>query len=209
MRASVMLERKRKEYATILAFDVKVEPAAAELAKEMDIRIFTADIIYHLFDQFTAYIASVKEEKKKEAGSDVSFPCVLKILPACVFNKKDPILMGVEVVAGIARVGTVVCIPSQGFIDLGRIVSLEHNHKAVEKATKGQTVAMKIQSQIALEATRMYGRHFDSRDEIVSRVTRRSIDLLKEHFRDELTKDDWALLVQLKKKFEQHYGEVM
>ena len=208
MGASVMLERKRKEYATILAFDVKVEPAAAELAQEMGIKIFTADIIYHLFDQFTAYIDTIKEEKKKEAGADVSFPCVLKILPTCIFNKKDPIVLGVEVVAGIARIGTVVCVPSQGYIDLGRIASLEHNHKSVEKATRGQSVAMKIQPQIALEGTRMYGRHFDHNDEIVSRVTRRSIDILKEHFRDELAKEDWALLVNLKRKFETHYGEV-
>jgi len=208
MGASVMLERKRKEYATILAFDVKVEPAAAELAAEMGIKIFTADIIYHLFDQFTAYIETVKDEKKKEASDSISFPCVLKILPTCVFNKKDPIVLGVEVVSGIARIGTVVCVPGQGFIDLGRIASLEHNHKAVEKATKGQSVAMKIQPQIALEGTRMYGRHFDHKDEIVSRITRRSIDLLKEHFRDELGKDDWQLLVQLKKRQETHYGEI-
>jgi hypothetical protein len=78
----------------------------------------------------------------------------------------------------------------------------------VEKATRGQSVAMKIQPQIALEGTRMYGRHFDHNDEIVSRVTRRSIDVLKEHFRDDLAKEDWALLVNLKRKFEAHYGEV-
>ena len=41
----------------------------------------------------------------------------------------------------------------------------------------------------------------------VSRVTRRSIDLLKDHFREELQKEDWVLLAQLKKKQELHYGE--
>lgn len=121
----------------------------------------------------------MREEQRKAAAESVNFPCVLKILPNCVFNKKDPIIVGVEVVSGIARVGTVLCVPSQGFIDLGRIASLEHNHKAVEKATKGQSVAMKIQPQIALESSRAYGRHFDHKDELVSRVTRRSIDLLK------------------------------
>lgn len=60
MGASVMLERKRKEYACILAFDVKVEQAAVDLANELGVKIFTADIIYHLFDQFTAYIETVR-----------------------------------------------------------------------------------------------------------------------------------------------------
>ena len=42
------------EFATILAFDVPVTAEATKMAKELDVRIMTADIIYHLFDQFTA-----------------------------------------------------------------------------------------------------------------------------------------------------------
>jgi translation initiation factor 5B len=103
MKASVMLEKK-KEYATILAFDVKVTPEARELADESGVKIFIADIIYHLFDQFKAYIDNLKEEKKKEAADDAVFPCVLKIMPNCIFNKKDPIVLGVDIVEGIAKV---------------------------------------------------------------------------------------------------------
>lgn len=39
-------EGNLKEYATILAFDVKVTPEAADFAEENGIKIFTADIIY-------------------------------------------------------------------------------------------------------------------------------------------------------------------
>ena len=46
----------RKEFATILAFDVRVSPEAAKFAEEEGIKIFTAEIIYHLFDQFTEYV---------------------------------------------------------------------------------------------------------------------------------------------------------
>lgn len=103
MKASVMLEKK-KEYATILAFDVKVTPEARELAEEVGVKIFIADIIYHLFDQFKAYIDNLKEEKKKEAAEDAVFPCVLRIIPDCIFNKKDPIVLGVDILEGIAKV---------------------------------------------------------------------------------------------------------
>jgi len=68
------------------------------------VRIFTADIIYHLFDQFTAYMQRVKDEKKQEAAEEAVFPVVLKILPNCIFNKKDPIVLGVEVLDGVAKV---------------------------------------------------------------------------------------------------------
>jgi translation initiation factor IF-2 len=40
-----------KKYAVILAFDVPVSKEAREMAAEYNVRVFTADIIYHLFDQ--------------------------------------------------------------------------------------------------------------------------------------------------------------
>ncbi|KAI6691101.1 hypothetical protein NL676_027929 [Syzygium grande] len=200
MKASVMLEKK-KEYATILAFDVKVTPEARELADELGVKIFIADIIYHLFDQFKAYIDNIKEEKKKEAADEAVFPCVLKILPNCVFNKKDPIVLGVDVLEGIAKVGTPVCVPQREFIDIGRIASIENNHKPVDTAKKGQKVAIKIVSSNPEEQQKMFGRHFDLEDELVSHITRSSIDILKTNYRDDLSLEEWRLVVKLKNLF--------
>ncbi|KAI0525238.1 hypothetical protein KFK09_004631 [Dendrobium nobile] len=200
MKASVMLERK-KEYATILAFDVKVMPEARELAEESGVRIFVADIIYHLFDQFKAYIDNLREEKKKQSAEEAVFPCVLKIMPNCVFNKKDPIVLGVNVLEGIAKIGTPICIPSRDFIDIGRIASIEINHKQVDVATKDQKVAIKIVSNSAEEQQKMYGRHFEIEDELVSHISRRSIDVLKANYRDDLSNEEWRLVVKLKNVF--------
>ncbi|RWR91328.1 Elongation factor [Cinnamomum micranthum f. kanehirae] len=200
MRASVMLERK-KEYAAILAFDVKVTPEARELAEETGVKIFIADIIYHLFDQFKAYIDNLKEEKKKEASEEAVFPCLLKIMPNCIFNKKDPIVLGVDILEGIAKVGTPICIPSRDFIDIGRVASIEINHKQVDVAKKGQKVAIKIVGSNSEEQQKMFGRHFEIDDELVSHISRRSIDLLKENYRDDLSLEEWKLVVKLKNLF--------
>ncbi|KAA8522159.1 hypothetical protein F0562_012832 [Nyssa sinensis] len=197
MKASVMLEKK-KEYATILAFDVKVTPEARELADEAGVKIFIADIIYHLFDQFKAYIDNLKEEKKKEAAEEAVFPCVLKIMPNCVFNKKDPIVLGVDVLDGIAKVGTPICIPQRDFIDIGRIASIENNHKPVDYAKKGQRVAIKIVGSNSEEQQKMFGRHFELEDELVSHISRKSIDILKANYREDLSTDEWKLVVKLK-----------
>ncbi|KAK6259211.1 hypothetical protein SCA6_013685 [Theobroma cacao] len=197
MKASVMLEKKN-EYATILAFDVKVTPEARELADELGVRIFIADIIYHLFDQFKAYIDGLKEERKKEAADEAVFPCVLKILPNCIFNKKDPIVLGVDILEGIARVGTPICIPQREFIDIGRIASIENNHKPVDVAKKGQKVAIKIVGSNPEEQQKMYGRHFELDDELVSHISRRSIDVLKANYRDDLNLEEWRLVQRLK-----------
>lgn len=46
-------------------------------------------------------------------------------------------------------------------MDLGKIASLELNHKPVDAAKKGEAVAMKIEATTTTEGTRAYGRHFD------------------------------------------------
>lgn len=80
MRANVMIERGAKKFGVILAFDVPVTKEARELAEDMGVKIFTADIIYHLFDQFTAYLKRAKEDEQEAARETAVFPCVLSIL---------------------------------------------------------------------------------------------------------------------------------
>lgn len=120
MRCNLMNEKGMPEYATILAFDVKMDSdAVADLAKELNVRVFYADIIYHLFDQFSNYMNGITAARKAEAAAIAVFPCVLKIFPQYVFNKSDPIILGVEVIEGTLRVGTPLSIPSLG-LDVGR-----------------------------------------------------------------------------------------
>jgi translation initiation factor 5B len=103
MQAGIMLE-KAKEYAVMLCFNVKVDREAQAYADEVGVRIFTAEIIYHLFDDFTAHMARLTEQRKEDAKLLAVFPCVLK--PVAVFNKKDPIVVGVDVVEGSLRMTT-------------------------------------------------------------------------------------------------------
>eukprot|EP00922_Rhytidocystis_sp_ex-Travisia-forbesii_P010457 GHVS01015322.1.p1 GENE.GHVS01015322.1~~GHVS01015322.1.p1 ORF type:complete len:817 (+),score=151.77 GHVS01015322.1:51-2501(+) len=197
-KASVMREKGHPELSVILAFDIKVDPDAEKEAKSLGVRIMTADIIYHLFDEFTKYMSETKEEKKRDKAGEAVFPCMLSVLPQFVFNKKDPIVMGVKVEDGILRVGTPLGVPEKEFLKLGRVTSLEHNKKPVEQATRGMEVCLKI----AGEPNVMFGRQFDHTNKIYSRISRDTIDCLKEHFRDELTKDDWRLVIQMKKIYE-------
>lgn len=44
----------------------------------------------------------------------------------------------------ILQVGTPICIPQREFIDIGRIASIENNHKPVDYAKKGQKIAIKV-----------------------------------------------------------------
>ncbi|CAH0717327.1 unnamed protein product, partial [Brenthis ino] len=200
MKASAMLEHD-SQYATILAFDVKIERDAQEMADNLGVKIFAADIIYHLFDKFTAYREELKQRKREEFKHIAVFPCKLKVLPQFVFNSRDPIVAGVMVEAGVLKEGTPICVPSQEFVELGIVTSIEVNHKQVETARKGQEVCIKIEP-IPGESPKMFGRHFDETDMLVSKISRASIDACKDYFRDDLIKTDWQLMVELKKLFQ-------
>lgn len=202
MRAGTMLE-KHKEFAVMLCFDVKIDKDAQAYADDVGVKIFTADIIYHLFDAFTAHQAESLAQKKRESAADAVFPCILN--PVAVFNKKDPIVVGVDVVEGSLKIGTPICAvkknPTTGeveTINLGRVTSIELNHKAINIVKKGQpSVAVKIEGP----NQPTYGRHLEEKDTLYSLISRKTIDTLKTHFRDDVSKEDWQLIINLKKVF--------
>ncbi|KAH7954936.1 hypothetical protein HPB49_023029 [Dermacentor silvarum] len=143
----------------------------------------------------------LRQKKREEFKSVAVFPCRLRILPQFVFNSRDPIVVGVSVEAGIVKEGTPLCVPSKEFLDIGIVTTIEVNHKTIESARKGQEVCIKIEP-LGGEAPKMYGRHFDHTDFLVSKISRASIDACKEYFRDDLVKTDWQLMVELKKLFQ-------
>ena len=96
-------------FATVLAFDVKITAEGQAFADSNKITIFQAPIIYHLFDMFTAHVEKCKDSRKREKGKLAVFPCVMKMIQGAEYNKKDPIVMGVKVEAGILKVGTPLC----------------------------------------------------------------------------------------------------
>ena len=198
-RISIMNEKGHPEFATILAFDVEVEKEAREHAQEMGVRIMTADIIYHLFDQFTRFMDDLNERRRQEASAVAVFPSIVKILPQHIFNQKDPIIVGCEIVEGILKVGTPLCVPALDGLHVGKVESIESNGREQETARKGMSVAVKIVNET--NPTITYGRQFDATNMLYSTLTRASIDALKAHFKDQLENEDWRLVIKLKKVF--------
>lgn len=122
MSAGIMLE-KAKEYAVMLCFDVKVDKEAQAYADDVGVKIFTADIIYHLFDDFTKHMAQLTQQKKEDSKLLAVFPCILN--PVAVFNKKDPIVVGVDVTEGSLRLLTpIAAVRINPVTNVKEIVSL-------------------------------------------------------------------------------------
>ncbi|KJH48202.1 putative translation initiation factor aIF-2 [Dictyocaulus viviparus] len=189
---------KQSKYACILAFDVKVERDAQLFADQEKVKIFQADIIYHLEDNFLKYREELRLRARKDNEHLAIFPCKLRILPQNVFNARNPIVCGVNVEAGLLKRGTPICVPSKDCIFLGVVASIERNHEEVQLARAGDEVCVKIENTTG-EAPKLYGRHFTHEDILVSKISRESIDTCKTYFRDDLTRADWQLIVELKR----------
>lgn len=49
------MSKLKCQYVVILTFDVEIERDAQEMAESLGVRIFSAEITYHLFDAFVTY----------------------------------------------------------------------------------------------------------------------------------------------------------
>lgn len=205
MKAQNQLEKEdsKPEFAVVLAFDVKVSPEASEYAEKIGVKIFTADIIYHLTIAFTKYVEELREaEKRAKLTQSAVFPCVLRIVPGGVFNSKGPIILGVDVIGGILKIGTPIAVPEAQNLLIGKVASIEANHKTITEARASTgSVGIKIVAYTHDQSHVMVGRHFEPTSQLASYLTRESIDILKEYFREDLTPDDWKLVKTLKKYY--------
>ena len=198
IKTGIINEKSLSEFKTILAFNVEVDEDAEKESKNNKVKIFKAEIIYHLFDQYTKYKKELFEQRKESVKDKMTFPCVLKIIPTCVFNKKNPLVFGVEVMEGNLHMGTHLSDPVTNTY-IGKVISIQNNHKDVEIGKKTTSVCIKVDNQETPNIA--YGRQFDHTNILYSRISRESLDVLKEYYRDDCTKDDLALIIKLKKLF--------
>ena len=203
MRAATMLE-KNPDMAILMCFDVKIDKEADALARELGVKIFSANIIYHLFDSFVAHQKELLDTKRERLADTIVYPCILKTV--AVFNARNPILLGVDVTEGSLRVNTPICAVKEDpvtkqrqVVSLGRVTGIEQNHKVVQIAKKGgPSVAVKIEANNQI----LFGRQVEETDTLYSQISRASIDVFKEQpWREEISKDGPMknLLVHLKK----------
>lgn len=207
---SIMMKQKNKKYALILAFDVEVTQDAKFLAEKEKIKIYDSKIIYHLADVLNKHIDEYNLEIKEKNKNIVVFPASLKIL--CCFRAKDPLVIGCKVEEGQIRVGTPLQVRTENGMSIGKVIGIQIENKDILIGKKGMELAIKLEGktnfkfydELGEEKEReqhiAYGRHINEGDTLCSKISRKSIDALKESFRDDMTDEDWQLIINLKKE---------
>ncbi|XP_018433926.2 uncharacterized protein LOC108806334 isoform X2 [Raphanus sativus] len=199
-KAFQMSDRKR-HFSTVLAFDVDVTPEASQLAEQLQVKVICGGgMLDTLHSQFKEHIEQLGEDLEIE--DEAIFPGILSILTNAVFSKEDPIVLGVLVVEGFIKVGVPIAyVRTAGCLDLGRIAWIEKYQQPVDVASLGETVVIKIVASNPEEQrqARSFRSHYDINDNIlVTRISRGSINALRDNHKDKLSYSDVKVLYDLK-----------
>ena len=99
-------------------------------------------------------------------------------------------LFGVKVRNGRLMKGTPIVTNQK--VSLGKVISIQKNHKEFDEAKKREEVCIRIKNESNIQ----YGRQFTFADRLISEITRESIDELKENFREDMVKEDWLMVAE-------------
>lgn len=177
--------------AAILAFNVKVTEEAEVEAKASGIEIFRGNIIYKLVEDLLEWRRRLMEEETKKLFEKVVLPAKIKILPGYVFRRRDPIIVGVEVLEGRIRKG--IPLMKEDGRRIGEIMQIQEHNQPISEATKGMAVAISIRSKAIV------GRQVKEGEILYSDVPIEDIRIIEERFLDLLSNEEKELLKYIKK----------
>jgi translation initiation factor 5B len=184
----------------LLAFNVRVMPEAAEEARRRNVPVFHGRIIYRLIEEFLEWR---RQEKQREASMQLEqliLPARIRILPAYVFRRSKPAIVGVKVEAGGIKPGYPL-VNTKGE-KIGVIDQIQKEGKSVPKAEAGEEVAISIPEGIV-------GRNLREDDVLLVDVPSRDASLINRVFKEQLEPHYLQALEEvsrLKKRENPFYG---
>ncbi len=186
--------------AVVLGFNVPVLPDAEEQAYKDNIRIFQNNVIYRLLEDYIEYAETRKAEDTAKEIKELVLPAKLKMYPEYIFRSSNPAVFGVSVEAGTLK-PKVLLITDEGK-KVGRVHQLQDKGQTLEKAEKGDDVALSIRG---LDV----GRDIGKDETLYVSLPESHVRQLVSKFLNELTSDQKEVLrelIQLKRKTEPWWG---
>lgn len=163
-----------------------------EYANNLGVIIKTSEIIYDLIEIYNKQKKIAIKER--ESISPAVFPVELSIIEKFVFlrgGSNEQLMFGVKVNCGTLYKNTPIIVVDKNIV-LGRVISIQFDHKEIEKATEGTEVCIKLDNSMGYS----YNRHFEATDKLISHLTRESIDILKRDYKESVTNNDWLLIIK-------------
>jgi translation initiation factor 5B len=194
------ISSKDSTLRVLLAFNVRLMPEAAEEARRRNVPVFQGRIIYRLIEEFLEWR---RQEKQREASLQLEqliLPGRIRILPAYIFRRSRPAIVGVRVEAGGIKPGYPL-INLKGE-KIGVIEQIQKEGKSVPKAEAGEEVAVSIPEGVV-------GRNLKEEDVLLVDVPSRDASIINRVFKDRLEPHYLQALeevARLKKRENPFYG---
>ncbi len=187
-------------HGVIIAFNVKILPSAAEEIRNTDLKIFQANVIYQLTEDYQEWIRTSEERRKKEWFDAIVKPGKIRIIPKLVFRQSKPAIAGIEVLGGSVRKGS-------GLLDVnglrvGTVESMQDKGENLPSISKGQKAAMAIKDGV-------FGRNLEEGDELYVDIPENHYKILETEMKSDLSEEEIDILqetVDLKRKDNPSWG---
>jgi translation initiation factor 5B len=131
----------------VVGFNVEILAEATTLAEASKIPVISNNIVYRIIENYEKWKTDEREREKNEALESLPWPCAVRAIPGCFFHASKPAIFGVEVLAGKLR--THARIMKRGvYAPLGEIKSVQKEKESVEKAERGDQVAISVEGPV-------------------------------------------------------------
>ncbi len=167
--------------SVILAFNIK-----AELVKE-NVKIISNDIIYKIIEDYDKWKKDKLLEMQESQIDKHVKPCKIKIMPGYIFRQSNQAIVGVDVLAGILKVGMPL-MNSQGK-EITEVKSIQADKDKLEKAESGKQVAVSIPKVTV-------GRQINENDILYSSIPEEDFKKLKD-LKAFLTKEEIEVIKEI------------
>jgi len=192
--------KENQLHGVILAFNVKVLPSAAEEIKNSKVKLFSANVIYKLTEDYDEWLKAAEERRRKKWLDAIIRPAKIRIIPKLVFRYSKPAIAGVEILGGTMKKD--YHLMREDNSSVGKVESMQDKGENLKSATKGQKVAMAIKEAV-------FGRDFEEGDVIYVDIPEKHYKILESELMGKLTEDEVEILreiLEIKRKEDPGWG---
>ena len=175
-------------HGVILAFNVKVLPSAAEEIKNSKVKLFSANVIYKLTEDYDEWLKAAEERRRKKWLDAIIRPAKIRIIPKLVFRYSKPAIAGVEILGGTVKKDYRLMREDNSFV--GKVESMQDKGENLKSASKGQKVAMAIKEAV-------FGRDFEEGDVLYVNIPEKHYKILESELMGKLTDDELEILHEI------------
>src|SRR3989338_5358167 len=182
----------------IVGFNIHPSEEVLKLAQDKKLKVLTANVIYHLLEEYEKWVQEEKEATKKKELDTITRPGKILILPGCIFRASQPAIVGCDVISGIVKPGYKLFKDDK---PVGEIKQVQSQGKSINEAKIGDKVAVSIEGPTV-------GRQINESDVLYTDITEEDYRKLKK-FDKLLTENELKVMEEIKtikRKYNPRWG---